>query len=128
MSSDNFEHPFEGGGTVGGKRAAMSREVRSAPEPPRGRCRHCGEPAMPGWVCCRACFARTLASAATHAQVTDDDDGGHGDRAPRASLTLDCPYPRHAGHEWRLANGGPWVCGVCHPPVAGLDVEWSGES
>lgn len=35
-----------------------------------------------------------------------------------------CPYPAHRdlGTDWRLAEGGPVVCGVCHPPVKGLDV------
>lgn len=33
-----------------------------------------------------------------------------------------CPYPNHRGADWRLATGGPPTCGVCHPPVAGLDI------
>jgi hypothetical protein len=33
-----------------------------------------------------------------------------------------CPYDGHRLTDWRLA-GGPVVCGVCHPPAAGLDVE-----
>lgn len=34
-----------------------------------------------------------------------------------------CPYPHHRGADWRLASGGPIVCGICHPPAAGLDVD-----
>lgn len=34
-----------------------------------------------------------------------------------------CPYDRHRLHDWRLAAGGPVVCGVCHPPAPGLEVE-----
>jgi hypothetical protein len=30
---------------------------------------------------------------------------------------------RHPGQEWRVADGGVWTCGVCHPPAAGLEVE-----
>lgn len=46
------------------------------------------------------------------------------DRAPRrSSLAADCSHPSHAGREWRLA-GGRWVCGVCQPPAAGLEVAW----
>lgn len=33
-----------------------------------------------------------------------------------------CAYPRHRGSDWRLAAGGPLVCGVCHPPAPGLDI------
>jgi hypothetical protein len=33
-----------------------------------------------------------------------------------------CPYPYHRATDWRLAQGGPIVCGVCHPPASGLDV------
>jgi hypothetical protein len=34
-----------------------------------------------------------------------------------------CPYQDHRRTDWRLCAGGPVVCGVCHPPAAGLDVE-----
>jgi hypothetical protein len=34
-----------------------------------------------------------------------------------------CPYDVHRATDWRLRAGGPVVCGVCHPPAAGLDVE-----
>lgn len=33
-----------------------------------------------------------------------------------------CPYPGHRESDWRLRRGGPVQCGVCHPPVATLDV------
>jgi hypothetical protein len=33
-----------------------------------------------------------------------------------------CGYPSHRGEEWRLATGGPTVCGQCHPPAEGLHV------
>jgi hypothetical protein len=29
---------------------------------------------------------------------------------------------RHPGQQWRLTNGGPWQCGICHPPIEGLDI------
>lgn len=31
-----------------------------------------------------------------------------------------CPYPRHRRADWRLAAGGPVMCGLCHPPAEGL--------
>lgn len=34
-----------------------------------------------------------------------------------------CSYPAHRGEDWKLASGGPVVCGVCHPPARGLKVE-----
>lgn len=33
-----------------------------------------------------------------------------------------CPYPQHRPSDWRLRAGGPVQCGVCHPPVDGLDI------
>jgi hypothetical protein len=33
-----------------------------------------------------------------------------------------CPYSGHRGTDWRLASGGPLVCGVCHPPAPQLEV------
>lgn len=39
-----------------------------------------------------------------------------------ASSSSVCPYPGHRGRDWRLAAGGPVVCGVCHPPARGLAV------
>ena len=35
-----------------------------------------------------------------------------------------CPYPRHRGFEWSKADGGPIVCGICHPPAV-PDVVWA---
>jgi hypothetical protein len=29
----------------------------------------------------------------------------------------------HRASDWRLADGGQWVCGVCHPPAPALDIE-----
>jgi Protein of unknown function (DUF3631)/Domain of unknown function (DUF3854) len=29
-----------------------------------------------------------------------------------------CQYEQHRATDWRLRGGGPWVCGVCHPPTA----------
>jgi hypothetical protein len=26
--------------------------------------------------------------------------------------------------DWRLATGGLWVCGLCHPPAERIEVEW----
>lgn len=37
-------------------------------------------------------------------------------------LRAPCPYRHHRATDWRLTAGGPVVCGVCHPPAAGLDV------
>jgi hypothetical protein len=37
-----------------------------------------------------------------------------------------CERHGHAGREWRLASGGQWVCGVCHPPS--LEVIWATSS
>ena len=34
------------------------------------------------------------------------------------------PCSIHRGREWRLADGGPWTCGACHPPADGLEIEW----
>jgi hypothetical protein len=34
------------------------------------------------------------------------------------------PCERHPGRGWRLTTGAPWICGICHPPAASLDVEW----
>jgi hypothetical protein len=28
-----------------------------------------------------------------------------------------CPYPAHRGRDWRRRDGGPLICGVCHPPA-----------
>lgn len=40
------------------------------------------------------------------------------------SLAADCRYRReHVGREWRLAAGGPWCCGVCHPPAT-TEIVW----
>jgi hypothetical protein len=33
-----------------------------------------------------------------------------------------CPYDHHRPTDWRLAEGHIAVCGVCHPPAAGLEV------
>jgi putative DNA primase/helicase len=32
-----------------------------------------------------------------------------------------CPYDRHRVTDWRLAEGGPRTCGICHPPVPGVE-------
>lgn len=32
-----------------------------------------------------------------------------------------CGGVRH----WRLRDGGPWVCAMCHTPVAGAEVQWA---
>jgi hypothetical protein len=32
---------------------------------------------------------------------------------------------RHPDSAWRRTGGGPWTCGVCHPPADGLGVEWA---
>lgn len=37
-----------------------------------------------------------------------------------------CPYDRHRSTDWRLAEGGPVVCGICHPPAPGLDTAAAG--
>lgn len=34
-----------------------------------------------------------------------------------------CSYPAHRGTDWRLTAEHPVVCGVCHPPAAGLAVQ-----
>jgi hypothetical protein len=31
-----------------------------------------------------------------------------------------CPYGAHRPSDWRAADGGPVVCGVCHPPAPGV--------
>jgi hypothetical protein len=33
-----------------------------------------------------------------------------------------CSYPAHRATDWRKRDGGPPQCGICHPPVEGLDV------
>lgn len=33
------------------------------------------------------------------------------------SFPRHCAYAAHAGRGWRLASGGPWFCGICHPPA-----------
>ena len=33
-----------------------------------------------------------------------------------------CSYATHRGADWMLEEGGPVVCGVCHPPAPGLAV------
>lgn len=38
------------------------------------------------------------------------------------SVALPCGYPTHRWADWRKP-GGPWTCGVCHPPATGLRVE-----
>jgi hypothetical protein len=51
------------------------------------------------------------------------------DRHPRVhvlSRAADCPYRAHAGREWRLAGSNHWVCGACHEPVVGLQIERGG--
>lgn len=32
-----------------------------------------------------------------------------------------CPYDRHRPTDWRLADSTLVVCGICHPPPAGLN-------
>ncbi len=56
-------------------------------------------------------------------KVTDDDGAGE----TPASVAIDCPHSTHAGREWRLVASDRWTCGLCHPPVAGLDVVWARE-
>lgn len=34
----------------------------------------------------------------------------------------DCPYPRHRSSDWHKPGSTYVVCGICHPPVPGLDV------
>jgi putative DNA primase/helicase len=41
----------------------------------------------------------------------------------RARDPSPCPYEHHRPSDWRLADGGPRVCGICHPPAAGIDVK-----
>jgi hypothetical protein len=63
-------------------------------------------------------------------------EDGHGDRlydakeakaanvaSLRARDPSPCPYERHRPSDWRLADGGPRVCGICHPPAAGIDAK-----
>jgi putative DNA primase/helicase len=63
-------------------------------------------------------------------------EDGHADRlydakTPKAANTASlrardpspCPYERHRPSDWRLADGGPRVCGICHPPAAGIDAK-----
>lgn len=33
-----------------------------------------------------------------------------------------CPYQHHRKSYWRLAAGGPTVCGVCHTAAPGLEI------
>jgi len=34
-----------------------------------------------------------------------------------------CGHPAHRATDWRLAEGGATVCGICHPAARGLDIE-----
>jgi hypothetical protein len=34
-----------------------------------------------------------------------------------------CPYPAHRITDWRLGDSPHVVCGVCHEPAKGLDIE-----
>jgi hypothetical protein len=43
--------------------------------------------------------------------------------APAWASDQPCRYQRHRRTDWQLRAGGPVVCGVCHPPAPGLDVE-----
>jgi hypothetical protein len=52
-----------------------------------------------------------------------------GDTAAVGTPALPTPPCGHSASEiWRSAGGGPWVCGKCHPPADGLDVEWAASS
>ena len=46
--------------------------------------------------------------------------GGIGSRFDVRMLTQVCQH----GKPWQLNAESKIVCGVCHPPAAGLDVEW----
>lgn len=38
----------------------------------------------------------------------------------RARGPAPCPYEHHRASDWRLADCGPRVCGICHPPAADI--------
>jgi hypothetical protein len=51
--------------------------------------------------------------------------GGIGSRVADARVTANvCRHPPE--EYWRLAGGGKWICGVCHPPAV-HEVERVGE-
>lgn len=39
-----------------------------------------------------------------------------------------CPYGAHRSSDWAIADGGPIVCGVCHPPACADEVLRRGEA
>lgn len=47
---------------------------------------------------------------------------------PLIGTAQPCPYDHHRTSDWRLSAGGPTVCGICHPPAAGLDMVSAAET
>ena len=45
----------------------------------------------------------------------------------RGGADVVCPYPRHRSTDWQRRGGGPVVCGVCHPPAAGVPFDRIGD-
>jgi hypothetical protein len=33
-----------------------------------------------------------------------------------------CGYPQHRKHDWRLPESRNAFCGICHPPVPGIEI------
>ena len=36
---------------------------------------------------------------------------------PWLDQSAPCQYAAHRASDWRLSDGHPWVCGICHPPA-----------
>ena len=41
----------------------------------------------------------------------------------RLDMGLSKQTCKHAGPRWRLQDGGPWRCPICHPPAV-TRIEW----
>jgi hypothetical protein len=99
----------------------MKRARKASPSEPGRSARESTPGSAPSQVAIFGSWREPL--RATGRQSRDSGWWSRWRRRERGYDAASLCRPSHRESYWRLVGAEHWVCGLCHPPVLGLDIE-----